>query len=83
MTVDLPVHSCDEDGLSIEQLMDSKTSLTYNDFIVLPGFIDFTSDSVDLDTRFTRNIKLKAPLVSSPMDTVTESEMAINMAVRM
>ena len=83
MTVDLPVHSCDEDGLSIEQLMDSKTSLTYNDLIVLPGFIDFTSDSVDLDTRFTRNIKLKAPLVSSPMDTVTESEMAINMAVRM
>jgi len=35
---------------------------------------------VDLKTRFSRNVPLKIPLVSSPMDTVTEAELAIEMA---
>ena len=71
------------DGLSVQELMDSKTrgGLTYNDFLVLPGLVDFPSSEVSLETKLTRNINLKTPFVSSPMDTVTESEMAIFMAL--
>ena len=71
------------DGLSAEELMDSKVNggLTYNDFLILPGFIDFPASSVSLDSKITKKITLKTPLISSPMDTVTETDMAINMAV--
>ncbi|GAU92577.1 hypothetical protein RvY_04640 [Ramazzottius varieornatus] len=71
----------EQDGLSREELFVRGEGLTYNDFILLPGFIDFAASIVDTKSKFTRNITLNAPLVSSPMDTVTESEMAIAMAL--
>lgn len=73
----------EKDGLSVSQLMDSKTrgGLTYNDFLVLPGKIEFPSSDVSLKTKLTKNITLNTPFVSSPMDTVTESSMAIYMAL--
>lgn len=69
------------DGLSGEELFNLQIGLTYRDFLVLPGFIDFHPSEVELETRLTRNIKLKRPFISSPMDTVTESQMAIAQAL--
>lgn len=69
------------DGLSAAALFGRGVSLTYDDFILLPGHINFASDEVSLETQLTRNIRLKTPFVSSPMDTVTETKMAIAMAL--
>lgn len=72
-----------KDGLDVKTLIDSANfgGLTYNDFLVLPGLIDFPSSKVGLDTKLTKKISLRSPFVSSPMDTVTEENMAIHMAL--
>ncbi|THH21258.1 hypothetical protein EW146_g270 [Bondarzewia mesenterica] len=71
------------DGLSVSELMNSIVNggLTYNDFLMLPGKIDFAAQEVNTESRITRNVVLKTPFMSSPMDTVTEVEMAISLAL--
>ena len=68
------------DGLSAAELFVPGEGVAYDDFIVLPGHIDFHFQDVELSTRFTRRVPLRLPFVSSPMDTVTEHAMAIGLA---
>ncbi|MBN2040614.1 MAG: IMP dehydrogenase [Spirochaetes bacterium] len=69
------------DGSSASGLFDTNKGIAYDDFIILPGYIDFNVEDVSLETNLTRNLKIKKPLTSSPMDTVTECRMAIGLAL--
>ncbi|CAF1549607.1 unnamed protein product, partial [Adineta steineri] len=69
------------DGLTLTKLFRHNDGLTYNDFIILPGYINFPSDNVSLQSKLTKKITIKTPFISTPMDTVTESNMAIAMAL--
>ncbi|KAK9266671.1 hypothetical protein L1049_005507 [Liquidambar formosana] len=69
-----------DDGFTAERLFNQGYSYTYDDVIFLPHYIDFPADSVQLGTKLSRNIHLSIPCVASPMDTVTESSMAVAMA---
>src|SRR5476649_2522109 len=53
---------------------------TFDDVLLEPGYSDVLPRDVDVRTMLTRNIRLNIPIVSSPMDTVTESELAIALA---
>ncbi len=54
--------------------------ITFDDVLLEPGFSEVLPREVDVRTMLTRRIRLNIPIVSSPMDTVTESELAIALA---
>jgi IMP dehydrogenase len=57
-----------------------KEGLTYDDVLVVPAYSEVLPYMVSTSTQFTKNITLNIPIVSSAMDTVTESRMAIAIA---
>jgi IMP dehydrogenase len=65
------VNSCD---------IGADTWLTFDDVLILPRLSDVLPSEVSLSTGLTANISLGVPIISSPMDTVTEHKMAIVMA---
>jgi len=69
------------DGLSGDEMFSNRNGYTYSDYIILPGSISFGAAEVELATHCTKKIRLNAPFISSPMDTVTEHQMAIHMAL--
>lgn len=69
------------DGFDAKSFFERQGGVTYNDFILLPAHTDFRLDEISLRSQLTRNIYLESPVVSSPMDTVTEAQMAIYMAL--
>jgi len=58
----------------------AEEALTFDDVLLLPAHSTVLPSSVSLNTRLTQNIALNIPLISSAMDTVTESRLAIAMA---
>ncbi len=54
--------------------------LTFDDVLLVPQKSDVTPNMVELSTQLTKNIKINIPIISSAMDTVTESQLAIAMA---
>lgn len=56
-------------------------ALTYDDILLTPQYSEVLPSDVSVESKFSRNIPLKIPIISSPMDTVTEHRMAIALAL--
>src|ERR1700750_2811179 len=64
--------------LSAGQLLSA--GLTFDDVLIAPRYSTVVPSEVDLQTRLAARIGMNAPILSSPMDTVTEAAMAIALA---
>ncbi|MCA9139855.1 MAG: IMP dehydrogenase, partial [Planctomycetales bacterium] len=58
----------------------SYSGVTFDDVLLEPRYSEVVPSEVDVSSQLTQRIRLQIPLLSSPMDTVTEAEMAIGLA---
>ncbi len=63
------------------QAVGEHCALTFDDVVLVPQYSEILPNEVNLKTKLTRNISLNVPFISAAMDTVTESKMAIAMAL--
>jgi len=64
-----------------EKLLNSYKAVSFDEVYLVPGLAEADPRSIDLNTRFSTNVKLLIPIASSPMDTVTELDMAVALAL--
>ncbi|OGG13397.1 guanosine monophosphate reductase [Candidatus Gottesmanbacteria bacterium RIFCSPHIGHO2_02_FULL_39_11] len=69
--------SCQESNVYKMKIM--KHGLAYDDVLLIPGFADFKREETDVSIELPKGIHLSIPILSSPMDTVTMSGMAITL----
>ncbi|MBF0331593.1 MAG: IMP dehydrogenase [Candidatus Omnitrophica bacterium] len=62
------------------KVSDQGIALTYDDVRLTTGYSSILPDNINIESRFSKNVGLKMPIVSAAMDTVTEAEMAIEIA---
>ena len=67
-------------GRFTERILKAPIAFTFRDLILLPGLSQVEPSEIDVRTRVSKRYRLNIPFVSSPMDTVTEAEMAIALA---
>ncbi|EFK95019.1 Inosine-5'-monophosphate dehydrogenase [sediment metagenome] len=65
---------------SLKEIAEAAYYLTFDDVLLKPAYSEILPNDTDLKTRITKNIELDIPIISSAMDTVTESKLAIAMA---
>jgi IMP dehydrogenase len=63
-----------------EKFRKAEPALTFNDVLLLPGWTTIEPSQADVGSRVTKAVELNVPFISSPMDTVTGSEMAVALA---
>jgi IMP dehydrogenase len=64
----------------VSRIKDATDVFTFRDLVLLPGRSEAEPNEIDLASRLTTNIRTKLPIISSPMDTVTEWRLALEMA---
>jgi len=65
-----------------KKLTEAPEAITFDDVLLQPGYSEVGISDIDVSTHVTRRLKIDVPIVSSPMDTVTEGRLALAMAQR-
>src|SRR3989338_10499735 len=68
------------DKLVLQRAREEGLALTFDDVRLKTGYAEVMPNNVNLESKFSRNVGLKVPVVSAAMDTVTEYKLAIELA---
>ena len=66
--------------MGIEKVLQEGTGLTFDDVLIVPGYSEVLPSDVDISAQLVPGIRLKAPVLSAAMDTVTDYRLAIAIA---